>query len=72
MLRLLAILFIITIFIPVEFHYEAGGLRLEAYRMVLALVLVYSLFNIKQVIAQADIIDIMLLTFVVLAIASLI
>lgn len=71
MLRLLAILFVISIFIPVEFHYEAGGLRLEFYRIILALVLVYSLFNIKNLIEQADIIDIMLLAFVLLAIISL-
>ncbi len=72
MIKFLAVLFVLSIFIPVEFYYLAGGLRLEAYRVVLALVLVYSLFNIKQLIEQADLVDILLLTFTVLATASFI
>ena len=72
MLKFLTVLFVVSIFIPVEFHYIIGGLRLEAYRIVLALVLIYSFFNIRQIIAQADLIDVMLLGFVSLAITSLI
>lgn len=72
MIKILAALFVVSIFIPVEFYYLAGGLRLEAYRVVLGLVLIYSLFNIKEVIKQADLVDILLLTFTVLATASLI
>ncbi len=72
MIKILAVLFVISIFIPVEFYYLAGGLRLEAYRVVLGLVLIYSLFNIKEIIQQADLVDILLLTFTLLATASLI
>jgi hypothetical protein len=72
MLKVLAILFIISIFIPFEFYYLAGGLRLEAYRVVLALVLIYSLFNIKDILEKADLIDILIIAFVVLATTSFI
>ncbi|MCK5725811.1 MAG: O-antigen ligase family protein [Thiotrichaceae bacterium] len=70
MFKFLAILFVISIFIPVEFYYLAGGLRLEAYRIVLALVLIVSLFNIKSLVERADLVDILLLGFVVLATIS--
>ncbi len=71
-IRILALLFVISIFIPVEFHYLVGTLRIEAYRIVLGLALVYALFNIKKLLDNADLIDIFLLFFVILASASLI
>jgi len=57
---LLVILFVIAIFIPIEFHYQLGGLRLEPYRLVLGLALFYAILNIRQVLKQADLIDILL------------
>ncbi|WP_299875354.1 O-antigen ligase [uncultured Cocleimonas sp.] len=71
-IRLLAILFVISIFIPVEFHILAGSLRLEAYRLVLAVVLIYGFININQILKQANLVDILLFFFVILATASLI
>jgi len=71
-LRILAILFVISIFIPVEFHYLLGSLRVESYRIVLGLALVVSIINIKQVLERADIVDILLVTFMALASASLV
>ena len=70
-LRILTILFIISIFIPVEFHYLLGSLRIETYRVVLGLALVASIINIKQVLEKADFVDILLGAFIVLATASL-
>jgi hypothetical protein len=72
MIKILAVLFVISIFIPVEFYYLAGGLRLEAYRIILGIVLIYSLFNIKSLIAKADLVDILLIAFTLLATISLI
>ena len=57
---ILIILFIISIFIPVEFHLMAGSLRIEPYRIVLLIALLYSLINIRRVLEQADLIDILL------------
>ena len=71
-IRLLAILFVISIFIPVEFHVLAGTLRLEAYRIVLALTLIFSLINLRKILDQADLVDILLFFFVILASISLI
>jgi hypothetical protein len=71
-IRILALLFVLSIFVPVEFHYLVGSLRLESYRVVLALVLIYAFVNIRQVLKQADLIDILLFFFVLLASASLI
>jgi hypothetical protein len=71
-IRILAILFALSIFIPVEFHILVGSLRLEAYRIILALTLIYTLVNINQVLKKADIIDILLFFFAILASASLI
>ena len=71
-IRILAFLFVISIFIPVEFHYLAGTLRIEAYRIVLGLALIYAFINLKKVLEQADIIDILLFFFSLLATASLI
>jgi len=69
---ILAALFIISIFIPVEFHYLIGGsVRIEAYRIVLGLALVCTLINIKQVLDKANLVDILLAAFVLLATASL-
>jgi len=70
-LRILAILFIISIFIPVEFHYLLGSLRIESYRVVLGLALVVSIINIKQVLERANLVDIMLGGFIILASVSL-
>ncbi len=71
-IRILAILFTISIFIPVEFHYLAGSLRIEAYRIVLGLTLIYALINIRQILKQADLVDILLFAFVILATTSFI
>ncbi|HIP81878.1 MAG TPA: hypothetical protein EYH16_05650 [Leucothrix mucor] len=71
-IRILALLFVISIFIPVEFHYLVGTLRIEAYRIVLGLALVYAFLNIRIILARADLVDILLFFFVLLASASLI
>lgn len=71
-IRILAMLFVISIFIPVEFHFLVGTLRLEFYRIVLALALIYSFININVILKKADIIDILLFFFAILASASLI
>ena len=71
-IRLLAILFVASIFIPVEFHVLLGTLRLEAYRIVLAITLVFALINLRKILNHADLIDILLLLFVILASTSLI
>jgi len=70
-LRILTILFIISIFIPVEFHYLLGSLRIETYRVVLGLALVVSIINIRQVLEKADFVDVLLGAFIILATASL-
>ena len=70
-LRILTILFIISIFIPVEFHYLLGSLRIETYRVILGLALVVSIINIRQVLEKADFVDILLGAFIMLATASL-
>ena len=70
-LRILTILFIISIFIPVEFHYLLGSLRIETYRVVLGMALIASIINIKQVLEKADFVDILLAAFIMLATASL-
>ncbi len=70
--KILGILFVISIFIPVEFHYLVGSLRIEAYRVVLGIALLYSLLNIKELLEKADLIDILLFIFIILASASLI
>lgn len=71
-IRLLAILFVLSIFIPVEFHVLVGSLRLESYRIILALTLIYALINFRKILESADLIDVLLFTFVVLASTSLI
>lgn len=71
-IRILAMLFVLSIFIPVEFHYLLGTLRIETYRVVLGLALVYGLVNITVILKKADIIDILLFFFTILASASLI
>lgn len=71
-IKILAILFVFSIFIPVEFHMLAGSLRIEAYRVVLGLSLIYAFININQILKKADIIDVLLFAFTLLASASLI
>ncbi|MBU0653749.1 MAG: hypothetical protein KJ914_01300 [Gammaproteobacteria bacterium] len=61
MLRLLAILFVISVFVPVEFYTMAGSVRIEPYRVILGLVLVYALLNFKTVLERADLVDILLI-----------
>ena len=70
MLRILAILFVISIFIPVEFFVMAGTVRIETYRIVLALTLVYAFFNFRTVLKRADLTDVLLLGLIVIAFAS--
>ncbi len=72
MFKVLGILFVISIFIPVEFHYLVGSLRIEAYRVVLGIALLYSLLNINDLLKKADLIDILLFIFIILASVSLI
>ncbi len=72
MFKVLGVLFVISIFIPVEFHYLVGSLRIEAYRVVLGIALVYSLLNIKDLLEKADLIDILLFIFIIFASVSLI
>ena len=71
-IRLLAVLFVLSIFIPVEFHVLLGTLRLETYRIVLALTLVYAFINLRKILDDADLVDILLFFFVILACTSLI
>ncbi len=71
-IRVLALLFALSIFIPVEFHILLGSLRLETYRVILAFALIYAFININQVLKKADIVDILLFFFTILASASLI
>lgn len=70
MLRIIAILFVISIFIPVEFFTMIGTVRIEAYRIILGIALLYSLFNFKMVIQRADIVDVLLIALTVLVFAS--
>ena len=70
MLRTLAILFILSLFIPAEFYTMAGTIRLEAYRIILGIALIYTLFNFKTVISRADFVDVLLIALVMLAFAS--
>ena len=71
-IRILAMLFILSIFIPVEFHVLVGTLRLEFYRIVLGLALIVGFININKILKNADIIDVLLFIFALLASASLI
>ncbi len=70
MLRIIALLFFISIFIPVEFYTMAGSVRIEAYRIVLGLALLYAFFNLNKVLAQIDLADILLFGLIGLAFAS--
>ncbi|HPY40857.1 MAG TPA: O-antigen ligase family protein [Thiolinea sp.] len=70
MLRILAVLFVISIFIPVEFFVMAGTVRIETYRIVLALTLVYAFFNLRTVLKRADLTDVLLLGLIILSFAS--
>ncbi len=70
MLRILAVLFVISIFIPVEFYVMAGTVRIETYRIVLALVIVYAFFNLHKVLERADLTDVLLFGLIGLAFAS--
>jgi hypothetical protein len=70
MLRVLAILFLFSLFIPAEFYTMVGTVRIEAYRIILAVALVYALFNFKVLIPRADLVDVLLIALVMLAFAS--
>lgn len=70
MLRVLAILFLVSLFIPAEFYTMVGTVRLEAYRIILGIALLYALFNFKVIIPRADIVDVLLIALVALAFAS--
>lgn len=67
---ILIILFILSIFIPVEFHVMAGSLRIEPYRVVLGIALIYSLLNFRRLLEEADLIDILLFALVGLVFIS--
>lgn len=66
----LIILFVLAIFIPIEFHHTIGSLRLEPYRIVLGVALLYALLNIKHLLEQADITDILLFALITLVFTS--
>ncbi|QQZ27555.1 hypothetical protein HMY34_01605 [Thiothrix subterranea] len=70
MLRVIAILLIISIFIPLEFYIMVGSVRVEAYRVVLGLALLYALFNLRDVLQQADLVDILLFCLIGIVFAS--
>lgn len=70
MLRILAVLFVISIFIPVEFFVMAGTVRIETYRVVLALTLIYAFFNFRTVLKRADLTDVLLLGLIIVSFAS--
>ncbi|QTR47119.1 hypothetical protein J9253_04035 [Thiothrix litoralis] len=70
MLRIIAFLFIVSMFIPLEFYVMLGSIRLEAYRVVLALALLYALFNFRQALQQADVVDVLLMALTGLVFAS--
>lgn len=70
MLRVIAILFIISIFIPSEFFFMAGSVRIEAYRLILGLALLYAVFNFRRALQQADLVDILLITLTSFVFAS--
>ncbi|MDD5392006.1 MAG: O-antigen ligase family protein [Thiothrix sp.] len=71
MLRLLAILFVVSVFIPVEFYTMAGSVRIEPYRIVLGIALLHTLLNFKAMLERADIVDVCLIGLLVLAFASI-
>ncbi|MGB5598947.1 MAG: hypothetical protein WBM66_09550 [Thiothrix litoralis] len=70
MLRIIAFLFIVSMFIPLEFYVMLGSVRIEAYRVVLALALLYALFNFRQALQQADVVDVLLMALTGLVFAS--
>lgn len=70
MLRIIAILFMISIFIPVEFYTMLGSVRIEAYRIVLGFALLYALFNFRLALQRADLVDILLMALTGLVFAS--
>lgn len=70
MLRIIALLFFISIFIPVEFYTMAGSVRIEVYRIILGLALIYAFFNLNKVLAQIDLADILLFGLIGIAFAS--
>jgi len=69
--RLLAILFVVSVFIPVEFYTMAGSVRIEPYRIVLGIALIHTLFNFKAMLERADIVDVCLIGLLALAFASI-
>lgn len=70
MLRIIALLFFVSIFIPVEFYTMAGSVRIEAYRIILGLALIYAFFNLNKVLAQIDLADILLFGLIAIAFIS--
>ena len=55
-LKILGVLFVISVFIPVEFHILIGSLRIETYRVVLALALLYTIINVNEVLKKAELV----------------
>lgn len=70
MLKAIAILFVISIFIPVEFYTMLGSVRIETYRVVLGMALLYAIFNFRQVLQDADLVDILLVALTAMVFAS--
>lgn len=70
MLRIIALLFIASIFVPVEFYTMVGSFRIEAYRIILGIALIYTLFNFKALLERADLVDILLFAIIGFAFAS--
>ena len=71
MIRVLAILFVISIFIPVEFYTMVGTVRVEPYRIILGISLLYAIFNFRQVLEQANLVDVLLTALLLLVFASI-
>jgi hypothetical protein len=68
--KMIAILFIVSMFIPFEFYIMLGSVRIEAYRIVLALALLYAVFNFRLALQRADVVDILLMALTGLVFAS--
>ena len=67
---ILALLFVVSMFIPVEFYIMLGSLRLEPYRLVLLVALGYALVYLPRTRRQADAVDTSLLVLLCIVFAS--
>ncbi|MFN7098331.1 MAG: hypothetical protein ACK4PR_12370, partial [Gammaproteobacteria bacterium] len=70
MLKAIGSLFLLSLFIPAEFHLMLWGLRLEGYRVILAIAMLYVLFNLHEVQQRATVVDVLLLVMTMVVFAS--